>query len=1065
MLGLGTRYDPIKVEEEISRWWDENKIMEKVFKRNEGAPIFAFLEGPPTVNGYMHVGHARGRIYKDIVLRFQGMNGLYVWRRGGWDCLGLPTELETERRLGLKSKKDVEKIGMERFVEEANKLVDYYIDHWRKASERLAVWLDYDNAYQTRHEKYIEHVWWLIEQAHKKGDLVESLRVVPFCPRCETPLSSHEVAQGYEEVEDPSIYVKFRLEGSENQYIVIWTTTPWTLVANEAVAVNPYEDYVKVRVGDEYWILASKLMALVLGELDVKTYEVAERFKGSAIIGLKYVHPLLEEVPAHLEHKPPAHTIVGAEFVTMEEGTGCVHTAPAHGPEDFEAGRKIGLPIFNPVAPNGYFTKDGGRFAGGYFKDVSNQVIKLLEEKGLLLKHDTIRHNYPHCWRCGSPLIYLSSRQWFLSVKRIKKLMIEGNKKILWRPRWAGEHRFGDWIENAEDWCISRTKIWGTPLPIWRCERCGEIKIVSSKKQLEEAEVKPDEIRLLRPWVDRVMFRCRKCGGWMKREPFVMDTWLDSGMAHTASIDGLRNQDLFKKLFPYDFITEAIDQTRGWFYTLLFTSTLLYGEPPYKTVLNQGHVLDAEGRKMSKSKGNVIWAMETMSRYGADPLRLYLASKAAPWENMNFVESELEQVIQELNILWNVFSFTLTYFELDRFDPERVSVEALERHLRPEDKWIISRVNSLNRHVTRHLKSLDIHSAVRALREFIVEELSRLYVRAVRRRVWVEEETWDKIAVYATLYYVLRKLILMIAPITPYLAEKLYQQLRLRDDPESVHLCGWPKPDERLIDEELEDDMEVARATISEAISLRQKRGRKLRWPVKALILSPRSSRAQKSLKKLSEFIKSQVNALELKILEVGEKPEDIKLIAKPVYQSIGPKFGAYVREIAERLEKIGGEHVRSEIEAQGSFKLVLSGGKVVELSEEDLTFEEALPRELGKLEGRFADIYVDFSETRDIVAQSLAREIIRRIQVMRKELDLMISDYITATIVVRDADDLKLLEEMKDYIMEEVRASDLEICSEEPRETKGYAKDWSIEGKKVKLIVAKAEAEGGGES
>ncbi|MEM1840455.1 MAG: class I tRNA ligase family protein, partial [Nitrososphaerota archaeon] len=812
----------------------------------------------------------------------------------------------------------------------------------------------------------------------------------------------------------------------------------------------------------EYWILASKLMALVLGVLDVRDYEVVEKFKGSALAGLRYEHPLIEEVPAHKGHGPPAHTVIEAEFVTMEEGTGCVHIAPAHGPEDFEVGVKIGLPVFNPVSPSGYFTDDGGVFSGGYFRDVAERVMKILEEKGLLVKRDVVRHNYPHCWRCGSPLIYLSSRQWFLSVKRIKELMIKGNNKVNWKPRWAGESRFGDWLENAEDWCISRTKIWGTPLPVWRCEKCGEIKVISSKSQLEEAEIKPDEIKLFRPWVDRVMFRCGRCGGLMKREPFVMDTWLDSGMAHTASIDGLRNRELFRKLFPYDLITEAIDQTRGWFYTLLFTSTLLYGEPPYKTVLNQGHVLDAEGRKMSKSRGNVIWAMDIMGKYGADPLRFYLISKSAPWDNMNFVEGELKQVVQDLNILWNVFSFALTYFELDKYDPERITVESVSRHLRPEDRWILSKVNSLCRQVTGHLRSLDIHSAARELKDFILEDLSRLYVRSVRRRVWVEEESWDKIAVYATLYYVLKKLVLMLAPITPYLAEKLYQQLRLRDDPESVHLCDWPKPDAELINEEIEDCMEIARITISEAVALRQKHGRKLRWPVKAVILSPRSSRAEKALEKLEDFIKSQINAMELKILEVGERPEGIKIICRPIYERLGPRLGDRVREVAERLSRMNGELIRSELESSGSIKLLMSDGTTVELLEEDLSFEEILPDNLGKIEGRFADIYIDFSETRDIVAQSLAREIIRRVQVMRKELDLVISDYIEATIAAEDEEDLELLRGMREYIMEEVRAKSINLVSGRLEKPEGYVREWMIEGKRYLIAISKIrEAEG----
>lgn len=1058
-MALTGRYDPIRVEEEVSRWWRENKILEKVFRMNEGGPIFAFLEGPPTANGYMHVGHARGRIYKDITLRFHGMNGLHVWRRGGWDCLGLPTELEVEKKLGLKTKKDIERIGMEKFVEEAQKLVDHYIAHWRDVSERLAVWLDYDNAYETRRENYIEHVWWLIKQAHEKGDLVESFRVVPFCPNCETPLSSHEVAQGYKEVEDPSIYVKFKIEDSENLYIVIWTTTPWTLVANEAVAVHPYEEYVKVKVGDEVWILASKLMALVLGALDVTNYDVLDRFKGSAIVGLRYRHPLIEKVPVHLNHGPPAHTVIAAEFVTMEEGTGCVHMAPAHGPEDFEVGKEVGLPIFNPVGANGVFMEDGGEFAGKYFKEVSELVINYLREKGALIKSDKVIHNYPHCWRCDSPLIYLSSGQWFLSVKRIKKLMVDGNKDVFWKPSWAGEHRFGDWLENAEDWCITRTKVWGTPLPVWRCERCNEIKIVSSKKELEEADVKPPEIKLLRPWVDQVMFKCRKCGGWMKREPFVMDTWLDSGMAHTASIDGLRNQELFRKLFPYDFITEAIDQTRGWFYTLMFTSTLLYGEPPYKSVLNQGHVMDAEGRKMSKSRGNVIWAADMIKDYGADPLRLYLTSKSAPWENMNFVESELNQVVQDLNILWNVFSFALTYFELDKFDPERLGVESLRRHLRSEDRWIISRINTLTGHITRSLKSFEIHSAARSLRDFIVDDLSRLYVRAVRRRVWVEEETWDKLAVYATLYYILKKLILLMSPITPYLAEKLYQYLKLKEDPESVHLCRWPRRDDDLVDQELEDEMEVVRSIISEAIALRQKHGRKLRWPVKSVILSPRSPRIKKALENLSAFIKSQINALDLKILNVGEKPDGIKINVKPVLKILGPRLGKDLGEVVTRLKEVSGELVKSTIESQGSFKLLLGSGKMIELTMDELLFEEELPQNLSGVQGKFADIYIDFSETKDIIAQSLAREIIRRIQVMRKEMDLVVSDYINAAIILEDEEDLELLNESKDFIMEEVRAKKLDIMIGEPEEgVEGYSRDWTVEGKKIRITISKID-------
>ncbi len=1053
-MPLTGRYEPLKVEEEVSEWWSRNRIPEKVFNVNKGAPVFAFLEGPPTANGYMHVGHARGRVYKDIVLRLKTMQGFDVWRRGGWDCLGLPTELEVEKKLGFRSKKDVERFGLERFVEEADKLVDHYIDHWRRVSERLAVWLDYDNAYETRKERYIEHVWWLVKKAHEKGDLAENFRVVPNCPRCETPLSSHEVAQGYKEVEDPSIYVKFPIEGSQNLYIVIWTTTPWTLAGNEAVAVHPDETYVKVRVDGEEWILAEKLLERVMEEVGKKDYQVIDRVPGTALEGLQYRHPLLEKVPEHREHKPPAHTVITADFVTMEEGTGCVHTAPAHGPEDFEVGQRLGLPVFNPVAQNGYFTERGGEYRGLWFSEAGERIMDYLEERGLLIKRSVVLHTYPHCWRCDSPLIYLSSRQWFLKIDRIKPIMIEENRKVFWRPPWAGEHRFGDWLENAEDWCISRTKFWGTPLPVWRCEKCGEIRVVGSKDELMEAEERPEKIRLLRPWVDRVFFRCGKCGGRMRREPFVMDTWLDSGMAHTASIDGLRNQDLFKKLFPYDFITEAIDQTRGWFYTLLFTSALAYGKAPYKSVLNQGHVMDAEGKKMSKSRGNVIWAKDSVETYGADPLRLYLVSKSAPWDNMNFVPQEVEQITQELNILWNVFTFATTYFELDRYDPERVGVEAVEKHLKPEDRWILSRINTLTREVERSLEVFNIHSAARALRGFVVEDLSRLYVRAVRRRVWVEEQTWDKLAVYATLHYVLKKLTLLLAPFTPYLAEKLYQHLRLEEDPESVHMARWPRVDEKYVDEELEDMMDIVRQTMSEALALRQRRGWKLRKPVMKTVIVPRSSKVQKALTNLQDFLKTQLNTLELEVLEPESRPEWTRYVVSPVYSRIGPRFGKKTPEVIERLVSMDGERVRRELESSGVIKLMLRDGATVELTAEDLTVEEKTPENIDKEEGKFADIYIDFSETHEIMASALAKELIRRIQVMRKEMNLNVSDYVEVYIQTQNHEKAKIIEEKKDYIMEETRARSLSINKDV---LEGYVKEWRIEGEEIRIAVKKA--------
>jgi isoleucyl-tRNA synthetase len=632
--------------------------------------------------------------------------------------------------------------------------------------------------------------------------------------------------------------------------------------------------------------------------------------------------------------------------------------------------------------------------------------------------------------------------------------MIRENKKVSWKPAWAGYHRFGDWLENAEDWCISRTKVWGTPLPVWICTNCGEKKVVGSKEELLGAEVKPSEIRLLRPWVDYVMFKCPRCGRFMKRDIFVMDTWLDSGMAHTASIDAMTNQELFKKLFPYDFITEAIDQTRGWFYTLIFTSCLLYGKAPYKTVLNQGHVMDAEGKKMSKSKGNVIWAMETMEKYGADPLRLYLVSKSAPWDNMNFVPKEVEEIIQELNILWNVFSFATTYFEIDQFKPEEIDIYKVEKHLQLEDKWIISRINNLVKVFTRKIEELEIHSAARALREFILEDLSRLYIRSIRRRVWVEEQTWNKLAVYATLYYVLKKLITLMAPLTPYIAEKLYQQLKLSEDPESVHMLKWPKAEEEWINDELEDMMEIVRQTLSDALALRQKAGKKLRWPVKAYILSPNSPKVRKAFENLKEFLKMQLNTVELQVLNVGEKHPGVKYIVKPIYSLLGPKYGKKIKEIVERMNIIDVEKLRKSFEVDGFIELMLNDGSIVRIESSEVEFEEVLPENIRKEEGRFANIYLDITETRDLVAVSLAREVIRRIQTMRKEMNLQVTDYISVEIIVPDEEWRDYLESNREFIREETRCRSLEVKLTGMVE--GYVKDWEIEGDVVRISVRK---------
>jgi len=1044
------------VEKKVAAWWTSNNIFEKVTSANKGKPIFAFLEGPPTANGFMHIGHARGRVYKDIVLRYMTMKGFDVWRRAGWDCQGLPTEIEVEKRLGISTKKDLEKIGLERFNEEANAVVDYYIEHWRAASERLALWLDYDTAYETRREEYMEHVWALLKKAYEEGILVQSLRVVPYCPRCETPLSQHELAQGYEEVTDPSVYVKMPLEDGTG-HVIIWTTTPWTLPGNEAIAVDPDEEYAELQVGEERWFIALPLLERASRDMGVTVGRKRRTLRGKELVGKRYKHPLSEEVPAHRQHDLPAHSILGAEHVSMDEGTGFVHTAPAHGPEDFELGKRERLPIFCPVSTTGVFTEEGGKYAGLSVGEASRVILNDLREKNLLVKAGEIRHNYPLCWRCDTPLIHLASNQWFLRVAPIRNLMVEGNKQVKWWPEWAGSNRFGEWLINAEDWCISRTKVWGTPLNVWVCRSCGHKKVVGSRAELEAAEERPSVIKLHRPSIDQVVFRCDRCGERMLREPFVLDTWLDSGVAHIAGVDQLRNPDLFRRLFPYDFITEAIDQTRGWFYTLLFTSTLMFGQPPFRTVLNQGHVLDEEGKKMSKSKGNVVWSMEAFDRFGVDPLRFYLVSKAEPWNAVNFVPSEVSQVTEQFNILWNVMTFAQTYYAIDRFSPRLHTVESLRSYLKPEDVWLLSRVNSVIRRVTRDLDDMQIHSAARELRRFVLEDLSRTYVRSIRRRVWTEKETRDKLAAYATLHYALTRLILLLAPFVPYLSEMLFQELRLESDVVSVHLSSWPLHEDRYLNEEVEDFFLVVQDTLTAILAARQKAGRKLRRPVARIVITPKSSRAQQAFAYFEDLLQSMSNAFSLQVLEVGQKPAELIVKARPVLRKLGPRLGKRLVHVLRLLEEMEANSLKREVEGQGWFSVVLDDGSQVRLTAEDIQFEYQTPPHMVSSEGKFAEIYVDLSETDQLKSISMAKEFIRRIQVMRKELELNILDEIECLVYVPDEQVVDSLRSTSEYIEEETR-SVLQLFTKKQELAEGYmARDWEVDGVQTTIAIRKA--------
>ncbi|MDK6029102.1 isoleucine--tRNA ligase [Ignisphaera sp. 4213-co] len=937
-MSVKGRYDPVKVEQWVLEFWKANGIYDKVKKDtcSQESALFRFLEGPPTANGFMHVGHARGRTFKDIVLRYNRMKGVCVWDQAGWDTQGLPVELEVEKNLKIKSKKDIELYGVDKFIYECQKLVDYYISHWRKASERLGLWLDYDNAYETRHPKYIEAVWMFLKKMWDKGLLYEDYRVIPVCPRCETALSSHEVALGYKLVKDPSLYFKIKL-ADEETYVVAWTTTPWTIIANEALAVHPNEKYVKIKVNNEYWIIAEKRLKPLVSEIGLNNFEVVDAFPGSSLFNKKYIHPLLDEVPAHKLHEPSNHRILVAEWVSMEEGTGIVHIAPAHGPEDYELGKKYGLIVFKPIQKNGVFTDEAGAYKGMWFKDASKKVVEDLKRKDLVVHISEVEHEYPHCWRCETPLMYYADRQWFLRIDPIKNTMIEENRRVEWHPEWAGK-RFEDWIVNARDWCISRERYWGTPLPIWTCLKCGHRIAVGSIEELERlSNRKLEDVH--RPWIDKITIKCPRCGSEMFREPFVVDVWMDSGMAHTASLAQINKLEMFNNLFPYDWITEAIDQTRGWFYTLIFTSTSLYSRSPYKKVLCQGHVLDKYGKKMSKSRGNVIWALDFMEKKGADILRLYVTSKAAPWDNINFDPDETDDIKSVLNILWNATNFADTYMSLDKWNANNLHNDI--KYLLPEDHWILHEVNNLINLVEKAIEENDLHIAARAILNFITESLSHRYITVIRPRVWIEKEAKEKRAAYATLFLVLTALYKVLAPFAPFISEYLYQAFTRKYGYElskdSVHLERWSRI-EIDVDKNQWSIVNNLFKVADEILALRAKYNIKRRWPLKKMWIRVSNDDEAKlvSMAKHVVQIYANVKSVEIEnqsihlsenIVKVCDKPYevfiDVTMDEEAVLEGLARDFIRRVQMYRKELN-LPVDHVLQEIIVYSPSQLML---------------------------------------------------------------------------------------------------------------------------------------------
>ncbi len=887
------KYNPKEIQKEILRFWVKNNIPDKIVRFDYGKKKFFLLDGPPYVNGVPHVGHIKTTTTKDIWSKFRTMQGCQSWWQPGFDCGGLPIENAVEKKLGIKSKKEIiEKIGVDKFIEECKKLAEGNKDIWMEVYKKLGAWRGWFEPYMTYKNYYLESGWWTVKRLWEKGMLVEGEKPVYWCPHCETTLSGYEVTDSYKDVTDYSIYVKYPVLGQRFTYLVIWTTTPWTLPANVAIAVNPDENYVKVKVREEYYILAEKRLKEALKEIGITKYKIVEKFKGKKLEGLKYEPALEIPLQEKLKKERNAHQVILSiplfkkgvsgkvlskkavskekdenveDFVTMEAGSGLVHTAPGHGESDFKIGEHYNLPKVSPVDDEGRLTEETGEFAGMYVKDADHKITEYLEERGYLLKAIKITHSYPLCWRCKTPLLFRLSRQWFFAIDTIKAKMLKENKRVKWMPEFARE-RFHNWVEGAIDWAVSVQRFWGIPLPVWICESCGHKHVVGSRKELKKMAVGKvsEKTDLHKNTVDKIHLKCPQCGKRMTRVPDTMNVWFDSGISPWASLGyPFRNKKLFETMWPVDMVSEGQDHIRGWFYALMFCGVSTFDMSPFEAVSMTGWTLDEKGEKMSKSLGNVIHAEDALKEVESDLIRFYHCWSIAPWETQLFSMKIMKEQRRVLDILWNVSVFTETYSNPELID-RKVSSKALEI----EDRWIISRINSLIESVTNDMENFRLHYMARSFEDFILNDFSRWYVKTVRDRLSPWYEGKDKTSAQFTLLYVLENLIRLLAPVTPFITEKIYRKIFFsKGKPLSVHLCSWPKPDRVMIDEDMEKGMNMVKQIIEAMNSLRQKERVKLRWPLSKLFIKPKNREVEKVVKKFSSMIKKMSNTEDLVIV------------------------------------------------------------------------------------------------------------------------------------------------------------------------------------------------------
>ena len=1024
-------------EKEVLHFWQENDIFEKSINSRPEAKTYMFYDGPPTANGKPHIGHVETRVIKDMIPRYRAMKGYQVPRKAGWDTHGLPVELEVEKLLGLDGKEQIETYGLEPFIEKCKESVWKYKGMWEDFSGTVGFWADMENPYVTYDNDFIESEWWALKQIWEKSLLYKGFKIVPYCPRCGTPLSSHEVAQGYKDVKERSAIAKFKVK-DEDAYILAWTTTPWTLPSNVALCVNPDETYVRVKMNEDgtVYYLAKALADTVLGE---GTYTVEQEYTGKDLEHKAYV-PLFDFV----QPKEACWYVVCDNYVTLTDGTGIVHIAPAFGEDDSRVGRKYGLPFVQMVDGAGCMTKET-KWAGVFCKDADKEILADLKERGLLFSAPVFEHSYPHCWRCDTPLIYYARDSWFIKMTEVKDALIRNNNTVNWVPQSLGKGRFGDWLENVQDWGISRNRYWGTPLNIWECE-CGHRHAIGSIAELREmSDNCPEDIELHRPYIDAVTIRCPHCGKEMHRVPEVIDCWFDSGSMPFAQYHyPFENKELFESRFPADFISEAVDQTRGWFYSLMAISTLLFDKAPFKNVIVMGHVQDENGQKMSKSKGNAVDPFDALATYGADAIRWYFYTAGAPWLPKRFSGKAVQEGQRKfMGTLWNTYAFFILYANIDNFDPTKYTLD--RSSLSVMDHWILSKMNTMVKTVDRELNDYAIPEAARALQEF-VDDLSNWYVRRSRERFWAQGMEQDKINAYMTLYTALVTVSKAAAPMIPFMAESIYQNLVRSVDknaPESIHLCDFPTADESVVDEALERDMDLVLKIVVLGRSARNGANLKNRQPLAEMYV--------KADEVLGDYY-TAIIADELNVKKVTFT-DDMSCFTdyhfKPQLKTLGPKYGKQLGEIRTLLQNLNGAKAKKELDETGVLKLTLSTGEI-SLTADDLLIEMTRSERYFSVEDGGVTVAIDTELTQELIEEGFVRELVSKIQTMRKEAGFEVEDHIIASVCGNEKIQT-LMQANRASIADDVLADDLVT---EPID--GYTKEWDLNGETVTLTVKK---------